>query len=176
MTGDISGRDLERVAARVVLRLEGLISVMRYAADRVCEGRPLQEIPVGGYQLYLAEERVDGADRSWTRAIVFALDLSDYARLLEKAAREEGICLEDEAEIEVTVPEAEFGEDLVTGGFSDFVGVAVRHRNTCQEELALTVAGILEKRGLRVACIPDEDVILWLPLPEGVRDRGAAGA
>jgi len=95
------------------------------------------------------------------------MDYGEYYRIIEQAASENGLCLEEEARLEVTLPEAEFGEDMVTGGFDDYKGLSVEHHNECLEELMVAVCSLLKERGLAVACVPDEDVIFYLPLGRG---------
>jgi len=163
MVSERPGEELEQIAARVVESLEELIAVMKEAANQVSCGRPVEEIQVGGYQLYLARKNPEDS-KSCIEAIVCTMDLEDYMDLLESAAAEEGLCLDDAAELEVTMPEAEFGENMVTGGFGNFVGVSVELHNRCLEELMESVCRLLVERGLAVACVPDEDVVFYLPL------------
>ncbi len=53
---------------------------------------------------------------------------------------------------------------MVTGGFGNFKGVSVEQHNDCLLELMEAVSCHLKRRGLAVACIPHEDVIVYLPL------------
>ena len=50
-----------------------------------------------------------------------------------------GLCLEEETRLEVTLPESEFEENMVTGGFERYKGLAVEHHNECLEELMVAV-------------------------------------
>lgn len=163
MSSKRPGEDIDRVAARVAENLEELIAVMQEAAHQISGGRSLQEVPVGRYHLYLAKtEHEDG--RSRAEAIICTMEQEEYLDLLEEAAAEIGLCLEAESELDVALPEPEFGEDMVTGGFGNFKGVSVKLHNRCLDELIVAVYCRLEARGLEVACVPDEDVIFYLPL------------
>ena len=73
----------------------------------------------------------------------------------------------NETRLEVTLPESEFGEDMVTGGFERYKGLSVEQHNECLEELMEAVCYSWRERGLAVACVPDEDVIFYLPLGRG---------
>jgi hypothetical protein len=118
---------------------------------------------VAGFALYLA--RADhGDDQSRALALVGVMDYDEYLRILDNVARENGLCLDEMTELEVSLPEMEFGEDLVTGGFGNFKGVSVEHHNDCILRLMDAVSSLLERRGLNVVCIPDEDVVFYLPL------------
>ena len=159
-------RDLVQIAGCVVERMEDLIAMMQHAADQVSCGVPLESVPVGRYQLYLAKEDSDDDEPGQAEAVVCAMDFEEYVRILENIAAEQGVCLRELAELEVVLPEAEFGEDLVTGGFGNFKGIAVQMRNECLEELMQAVCRQFEARGLAVACIAEEDVVFCLPLRE----------
>lgn len=167
MASERPGEELEQIAARVVESLEELIAVMKEAAKQISCGRPVEEVQVHDWQLYLARRNPEDGE-SCIEAIVCTMDLEDYMSLIETAAAEEGLCLDDAAKLEVTLPDAEFGEDMVTGGFGDFKGVSVELHNRCLEELMESVCNLLVERGLAVACVPDEDVIFYLPLPRQV--------
>jgi hypothetical protein len=162
-------RDLEQIADRVVERMEDLIAIMQDAADQVSRGISLENVNVGSYQLYLAKKDIEEDESGQAEAVVCAIDFEDYIRILENVAAEQGFCLDEQAELEVTMPEAEFGDDLVTGGFGNFKGVSVQIRNDCLEELMQAVCQHLEARGLMVACIAEDDVIFCLPLRERTR-------
>jgi len=156
-------KDLEKVAARAVDCLEDLLRVMQNAANQISCGRALEEIDVAGFALYLARTDQDD-DQSRAQAVVYAMDHEEYLSILDRVASKSGLCLDELAELEVRLPEMEFGEDLVTGGFGDFKGISVERHNDCLQELMEAVSTLLERRGLAVACIPDEDVIFYLPL------------
>ncbi len=153
---------LEMIAAGVVESLEDLLVVMQDAANQIASGRALEEINVASFSLYLARSQDD--DQSRAQAVVYAMDYEEYLRILHTVASKCGLCLDELAELEVKLPEMEFGEDLVTGGFGNFKGISVERHNDCLEELKDAVSSILDRRGLAVACIPDEDVIFYLPL------------
>lgn len=167
MVSERPGEEIDQIAARVVESLEELIAVMKEAAKHVSCGKPVEEVQVHDWQLYLARRNPEDRE-SCVEAIVCTMDLDDYMSLLETAAAEEGLCLDDAAELEVALPEAEFGENMVTGGFGNFKGVSVELHNRCVEELMESVCRLLVQRGLAVACVPDEDVIFYLPLPRQV--------
>ena len=156
-------RGLEEIASRVLESLADLIHAMQDTADHVSSGLALVDAPVGDYQLYLVKEE-NGEGQSHPKAVVCNMDFEDYIRLLEKTAAERGICLNESTELKVNLPEAEFGEDLVSGGFENFKGVTVEVRNDCLDELMGTISSRLEARGLAMAMLPDEDVIFYLPL------------
>jgi hypothetical protein len=161
MTSEMDRKDLEKVAARAVECLEDLLRVMRDAADQISCGRALEEIDVAGFALYLARADQDD-DRA--SALVGVMDYEEYLRMLDRVAREGGLCLDELTELVVTLPEMEFGEDMVSGGFGNFKGVSVEQHNDCLFRLMEAVSTLLEERGLNVACVPDEDVIFYLPL------------
>ena len=163
MTSEMGRKDLEMVAARAVECLEDLLRVMQDAVDQISCGRALEEIDVAGFALYLARADQD-EDQSRAQALVGVMDYEEYLRILNRVARECGLCLDELTELVVTLPEMEFGEDMVSGGFGNFKGVSVEQHNDCLFQLMDAVSTLLEKRGLNVACVPDEDVIFYLPL------------
>ncbi len=166
MAAERREKELQKIAARVMADLDGLLFVMQEAAEQISSGRALNEIDDAGYHLYLA--RKDPKDSgSRAEAVLCAMDYEEYFRILDQAASENGLCIEEEVRLEVTLPESEFGEDMVTGGFENYKGLSVEHHNECLEELMVAVCTLLKKRGLAVACIPDEDVIFYLPLGRG---------
>jgi hypothetical protein len=154
-----SRKDLVQIADHVVERMEALIAIMQDAADQVSCGTPLENVPVGSYQLYLAKKEFDDDESEPAESIVYAVDYEDFIRILENTAEAQGVCLDELSELEVVLPESEFGEDLVTGGFGNFKGVSVQVRNDC---------GRFEARGLAVACVAEEDVVFCLPLRERI--------
>jgi hypothetical protein len=159
-------KDLQKIAARVMEDLDGILLVMQKAAEQISSGRALEDIDDAGFHLYLA--RKDQKDRqSRVEAVLCAMSYDEYFHILEEAASEAGLCLEEEARLEVTLPDAEFEENMVTGGFEIFKGLAVEHHNECLEELMAAVCYLLKERGLAVACAADEDVIFYLPLGRG---------
>ena len=161
MTSETDLKDLKIVAARAVECLEELLRVMQDAADQISCGRALEEIDVAGFALYLARADQDD-DR--VNALVGVMDYEEYLRILDRVAREGGLCLDEMTELEVTLPEMEFGEDMVTGGFENFKGISVEQHNDCLARLMDAISSLLEMRGLNVACTPGEDVIFYLPL------------
>lgn len=163
MTSELDRKNLEKVAARAVECLEDLLRVMRYAADQISCGRALEEIDVAGFALYLARTDQDD-EQSRAQALVGVIDSEEYLRILDSVARECGLCLDELTELVVTLPEMEFGENMVSGGFGDFKGISVEQHNDCLVRLMEEVSALLEKRGLNVACVPGEDVIFYLPL------------
>jgi hypothetical protein len=163
MTSERDSKGLEIIAARAVENLEDLLRVMQDAANQITCGRALEEIDVAGFALYLARRDQDD-DQSRAQALLGVMDYEEYLRILDDVARESGLCLDELTELEVTLPEIEFGEDMVTGGFGIFKGISVERRNDCLLELMEAVSKLLERRGLNVACVQDGDVIFYLPL------------
>jgi hypothetical protein len=156
-------KEMKKIALRVMQDLEGQLLAMQKAAQQISSGMAIEAIDDAGYHLYLA--RKDPQDSgSRAEAILSALDYEEFYSLLEKAAGENGLCLEDETSMEVVLPEAEFEENMITGGFEKFKGLAVEHHNECLEELMIAVCRLLRERGLAMACVPDEDVIFYLPM------------
>ena len=159
-------KELKEISDLVVRDLEGILKAMQSAADQISSGRAAEDIDDGGYQLYLA--RTDPQDRSSrTEAVLYALNHEEFYSHLEKAACESGLCLEEETRLEVELPEAEFEENMITGGFEKYKGLAVEHQNQCLEELMVAVCYRLRERGFAVACVPHEDVIFYLPVGRG---------
>ena len=163
MTSERESKGLEIIAAKAVENLEDFLRAMQDAANQITCGRPLEEIDVAGFALYLARRDQDD-DRSRAQALVGVMNYEEYLRILDDVARESGLCLDELTELEVSLPEMEFGEDMVTGGFGIFKGISVERRNDFLQELMEAVSHLLERRGLAVACIPHEDVIFYLPL------------
>lgn len=161
---------LERAASRAVDEMEGLISTMERAAEAVALGHDLKEIEVGGHQIYLAL-----GEEGREEAVILAMDFEEYFDLLSDAASAVGLDLEEAAELEVRMPETEFGENMITGGFGDFKGFSVQLRNDPLDALLEAVRSSLVERGLVVACVPDEEVILCLPLSRRGRKFGSGG-
>ncbi len=166
MSAERRKKDLQRIASRVMEDLDRIILVMQKAAEQISSGRALEEIDDAGFHLYLA--RKDQKDsKSRAEAVLCTMGYDEYFRILEEAASEVGLCLDEEARLEVTLPDAEFEENMVTGGFERFKGLAIEHHNDCLEELIVEVCYLLKERGLAVACVPDEGVIFYLPLGRG---------
>jgi hypothetical protein len=149
-------RCMDKIAARALERLDDLILVMESAADQVACGGALEEIEVGDYQLYIAE----GSEQ----AIVCVCGAEEYFDLLQAAASEAGVCLEDAEELIVHVPEPEFEESMVTGGFMAWKGFAVEKKNRRLEEILDGVCRKLLDRGLAVSIGDEEYVVFRLPI------------
>jgi len=159
-------KELQHISGLVVQDMEGILQAMRKAADQISSGRAAEEIDDSGYQLYLA--RKDAQDKSSRiEAILYALNHEEFYSRLEAAASLSGLCLEQETKLEVELPEAEFEENMITGGFEKYKGLVVEHNNQCLEELMVAVCCRLRERGFAVACVPDEDVIFYLPVGRG---------
>lgn len=159
-------KELGNISHLVVQDLEGILRAMQKAADQISSGRAAEEIDDSGYQLYLA--RKDSQDiSSRIEAVLYALDHQEFYRLLETAAGKSGLCLEEETRLEVALPESEFEENMITGGFEKYKGLAVEHHNQCLEELMVAVCYRLRERGFAVACVPEEDVLFYLPVARG---------
>jgi len=153
-----SGTKMDAIADRAWERLEKLIEIMEKAADRVATGGTLEEIDIGSYPLYMAIE-------DQRKDIICVWEAEDYFRLVEAAAFEEGVCLDDTEEISVQLPEAEFEDGMVTGGFMAWKGLSVERKNILMEELLECLCRRLKARGLNVNCIDDEEyIILRLPV------------
>jgi hypothetical protein len=158
-----NGKDmLETVASKVLERLDDVLRVMQRAAEGIASGKPPEEIDISGLPLYMARSKEDQFGR--VRGVVYAMDYDQYMEMLDQGATGSGLCLEELTELEVNLPQMEFGEDLVTGGFEDFKGICVERHNQCILELMEAVSILLQRRGLSVACVPDEDVLFYLPL------------
>jgi hypothetical protein len=159
----IRNKELQEIAALVLGEIEGLLSAMEMAAEQISSGRRLEDIDDAGYHLYLA--RKDPKDLgSRAEAVMGCMEYDGFIRIVESTAAQRGLCLEEETRLEIDLPVAEFEENMVTGGFERFRGLAVQHRNKCLEELIAAVCRVLKERGLALACVPDEDVIFYLPV------------
>jgi hypothetical protein len=145
---------MDAIADRAWERLEELIAVMEKAADRVALGGTLEEIDIGDYQLYIAIE-------DQQQDIICVWEAEDYFRLMEAAAFETGICLDDTEEISVQLPEAEFEDCMVTGGFMAWKGISVERKNVPLEELLDCLCRKLKARGVAVNCIDDEEYVIF---------------
>ncbi len=156
-------KELQEIAAQVVEEMDGLLFAMNRAAEQISSGCTLEDIDDAGYHLYLA--RKDPKDRgSRAEAVMTSMEYDQFFHILEKIAPQRGLCLEEETRLEIELPEAEFEENMVAGGFEKYKGLAIEHHNKCLEELIVAVCDQLKKRGLAVACVPDEDVIFYMPI------------
>lgn len=164
-------KELQEIAAHVVVEMDGQLYAMQKAAEQISSGRTLEDIDDAGYHLYLA--RRDPKDRgSRVEAVMSTMEYDRFFHIIEKIAAERGLCLEEETLREIELPVVEFEENMVTGGFEKYKGLAIEHHNKCLEELIVAVCDMLKKRGLAVACVPDEDVIFYMPVvraDEGMR-------
>jgi len=163
MTDAIGKEKLVTVAAKVLEGLDDILRVMQRTAEEIASGKPPEDIDIYGLPLYMARSKEDQSGR--VRGVVYAMDYDDYLEMLDQVASKSGLCLEDLTELEVNLPQMEFTENLVTGGFEDFKGICVEKHNQCILELMEAVSVLLQRQGLSVACIPDEDVLFFLPLP-----------
>ena len=161
-------KDLMRIACCVVERMADLIAVMQDAADQVSCGVALENVSVGSYQIYLAKKEFNDDESEQAESVVCVMDYEDFIRILENTAAGQGVCLDELSELEVVMPEAEFGEDLVTGGFGNFKGISVQVRNDCLEELMQAVCRQFEACGLELSCVGEGDVLFRLPLQERI--------
>jgi len=82
------------------------------------------------------------------------MDFEDYIHLIEKTAAEKGISLDDSTELKVNLPEAEFGEDMVSGGFENFKGITVEVCNDCLNEMMGMICSLLEARAYLLHVFP----------------------
>ncbi len=163
MTPGDSRAMLDLVACRAIEMMDELIAAMETAAEQIASGCAPQEIDVKEYQLYMAPEAKEGKT-----AVVCFYDPEEYFNLLYAAARDTGVSLEATTELAIRLPESEFGENMITGGFGAFKGITVEMRNQPLEELLELIVRRLEDRGLSMSCIAGEEVIFYLP----VRMRG----
>lgn len=147
---------VNEIAGRALKRLDALILVMELAADRMARGGAPEDIDVGDYQLYMT----DGSEQ----AIVCVLSAEEYFDQLDSVVSEEGLCLEDAEEFVVNVPEPEFEESMVTGGFMAWKGFAVEKKNRRLEELLVCIRRKLLDRGLTMNCSDEDYVIFRLPI------------
>jgi len=155
-------KELQEIAAQVVEEIDGQLYAMQKAAEQISSGQPLEDIDDAGYHLYLA--RKDPKDRgSRAEAVMSTMEYDQFFHILENIAAEKGLCLEEETMLEIELPGGEFEENMVTGGFEKYKGLAIEHHNKCLDELIVAVCDQLKKRGLAVACVPDEDVIFYMP-------------
>jgi hypothetical protein len=149
-------RDRLSIAANAALdMMNELISVMEQAAKQICDGSTLEDVQVYGYRLYVVSNEKQ-------RAVVCVWDFEDYYRILDSAASQAGIRLDEAVHLEVNLPEAEFGENMVTGGFQAWKGLSVDLRNDPLELLQEEICNHLKKHGLGINCNPDEDVIFYI--------------
>jgi hypothetical protein len=149
---------VDAIADRAWERLEKLIEIMKKVADLVAVGVTLEEIDIAGYPLYIAIE-------DQRKDIICVWEAEDYFSLVEAAAFDEGVCLDDTEEISVQLPEAEFEDCMVTGGFMAWRGFSVERKNILLEELLECLCRRLKAQGMNVNCIDDEEyIILSLPV------------
>ena len=156
MASEEVDRRLDKIAAKLLEQLNDLILAMEKASDHVANGEALEQIEVGNYPLYMAE----GAKKT----IVCAWNADDYFDLVRDVALEFSIRLDEAEEISVQVPEAEFEESMVTGGFMAWKGFSVEKRNIQLEDLLDCICRKLMNRGFSVSCCDEEFVIFQLPI------------
>lgn len=159
MTPGDSRTRLDLIACEAIEMMNELIAAMETAAEQIASGQDPREIDVKEYKLYMAPE-AEGAGR----AVVCFWGPEEYFDLLAAAASKAGVSLEAMTELEVSPPESEFGENMITGGFGAFKGLSVEMRNQPLEELLELVGLRLKERGLYMSCIAGEDVIFYLPV------------
>ncbi len=159
MTPGDSRARLDLVACRAIEMMDELIAAMERAAEQIASGCAPQEIDIKEYQLYMAPGGKEGGT-----AVVCFYDPEEYFDLLVAAATETGVRLEATTELEIRLPESEFGENMITGGFGAFKGFSVEMRNQSLEELLDLIGRKLEERGLSMSCIAGEEVIFYLPV------------
>lgn len=155
--GDSRGR-LEMIACRAIEMMDELIAIMESAAEQIANGHAPREIAVGKYELYMASQS------EGRMAVVCAWDLEEYFDLLDQAASRSGVCLDAMTELDVGLPETEFGENMISGGFGAFKGFSVELRNLPMEDLLDLINQKLMKRGLSMSCVSEEEVIFCLPV------------
>jgi hypothetical protein len=150
---------LNFIACEAIKMLNDLIASMETAAEQIANGHAPQDIDVKEYQLYMAPEA-----KGIGSAIVCFYDPEEYFDLLAAAASKAGVRLESTTELEVSLPESEFGENMITGGFGAFKGLSVEMRNQPLEELLELVSLRLKERGLSMSCVAGEEVVFYLPV------------
>lgn len=150
---------LDSIAREAIEMMDELIAAMETAAEQIASGQAPQEIDVREYNLYMAPE-AEGKGS----AVVCFYDPEEYFDLLAAAASKAGVSLEAMTELEISHPESEFGENMITGGFGAFKGLSVEMRNQPLEELLELVVRRLKERGLSVSCVAGEEVIFYLPV------------
>ena len=73
--------------------------------------------------------------------------------------------LDDTEDVSVQLPEAEFEDCMVTGGFMAWKGISVERKNVPLEELLECLYSRLKARGLAVNCSEDEEHLIFrLPI------------
>ncbi len=158
MNPEDSRARLDFAASRAIEMMDELITAMERAAEQIESGRAPREIAVGEYELYMASQAEGEV------VVICALDQEEYFDLLDNAASKSGLCLDAMTEIEVRLPETEFGENMISGGFGAFKGLSVEMRNSPFEELLELVSQRLEERGLSMSCVAEEEVIFCMPV------------
>lgn len=153
MTADKVRANFDLIASIAIDHLEDMIDAMESAAERVASGDPVEEIDTRDYQIYAAPATDEGG-----LDIVCIMDAGDYFNVLECAATKAGVSLEEAEELVVTLPEMEFGDDLITGSFDAWKGVSVDVKNDPLEEVLECIGKRLKERGVTVNCdeSPDE--------------------
>lgn len=134
----------ERIAAFVLQDLSEMISAMRRFAEIEIES---EELILGGKRVVL---RRSGSPPD----VICYLGADDCFSLLEKAASRSGTSLETLEELDrlnVSVPEAEFSDNMVTGAFEAWRGISVR-RCDPMEEILSVLGRQLGRHGIYLEC------------------------
>jgi len=177
MTADKVRANFDLIASIAIDHLEGMIDAMESAAERVASGDPVEEIDTREYQIYAAPASDEGG-----LDIMCIMDAGDYFEVLECAATKAGVSLEEAEELVVTMPEMEFGDDLITGSFDAWKGVSVDVKNDPLEEVLDCIGKRLKERGVIVNCgepsgesSEEASVIFYMQaqVRRGGRDRSA---
>lgn len=158
MNPEDSRARLDLIACRAIEMMDELITTMERAAEQIESGRAPREISVGKYELYMASEAKGKV------AIICAWDQEEYFDLLNQAASKSGVCLDAMTELDVGLPETEFGENMISGGFGAFKGFSIEMRNLPMEDLLDLVNQKLMERGLSMSCVAEEEVLFYLPV------------
>ncbi|MEI8003928.1 MAG: hypothetical protein WCG94_06290, partial [Methanothrix sp.] len=83
MSAERRKNDLQKIAARVMDDLDGILLAMQKAAEQISSGRALEDIDDAGFHLYLA--RKDQKDRqSRAEAVLCTMGYDEYFRILEE--------------------------------------------------------------------------------------------
>lgn len=155
----------ERIAALVLQDLSEMISAMLHFAEMEIES---EEFVLGGKRLVLRRS-------SSPPEVICLLGADDCFALLERAASRAGTSLEtfdDLDGLNVSVPEAEFGDNMVTGAFETWRGISVQ-RCDPMEEILSVLGKRLGRRGIYLECDDSsgEMVIIFSMLSRSKRSR-----
>jgi len=159
MGAEDTGARIDIIASIVIERLEELILAMERAADQVAAGDDPEKVDVGRHQLYMLPDK-DGNDP----IVVCFWTSDDYFKLLSSAASDADVSLDDMVERSVQMPDVEFEDGLVTGGFDAWKGLSVDLKTGWMEDLLAAISSLLRSRGLFMNTDSEDDVVFYLPV------------